>query len=219
MKYLFLLGLLFSASIPLRAMPRLDAGSTADSTATFYAEGNVAALKAMLSHAQSREIDLLCRYRLYPLTEDDRYIMDLPTTLGAEATARELALLAALWGYRLRNASVFQMAKWGTRSHRLLEAAKAIAPDDPFVLLIEGQSLLFRPAIFGGDAQEAVARFRELRIALDHVPSSGISRMEADLWVWLALEKLGEDEAPFLREKLLATAPPPLYRQFLLSPP
>lgn len=219
MKYLFLLIFLLSASTPLRAMSLLDVGSIADSTAAFYAEGNVAALEAVLSQAQSREIDLLCRYRLYPLTKDDRYIRDLPTALRGEATARELALLAALWGYRLHNASVLQMPRWGTRSHRLLEAAKAIAPDDPFVLLIEGQSLLFRPAIFGGDAREAVARFRKLRAALDHVPPTGISAMEADLWVWFALQKLGDDEAKALREKLLATAPPPLYRQFLLSPP
>lgn len=192
--------------------------SDADSTQAYYAEKNVEALHVLLRDTADRETALLCRYRLYPLTEDEAYLQDLPTDLE-QPTARELALLAGLWGYRVREASVLRVPRYGTRSQNLLERARALDPDDPYVLLIEGQSLLFRPRLFGGDTEAALRRFERLRAALPCPAACGITRMEADLWIWYALKKLDHEHAPDLRDALLAQNPPPLYREFLQDPP
>lgn len=194
-------------------------GSPVDSTQIFYARRDAKSLKRLLDRASTREMDLLCRYRLYPLTQDPSLIENLPTELE-RPTARELALLSGLWGYRVVKASILSTPTLGLRSHRLLEQAKALDPDEPLVLLIEGQSLLFRPTLFGGDTNAALDRFRTLRDRLEHTPDKAVSAMEANLWVWYTLNKMKlTDAADALKADLLAAAPPPLYRQFLLDPP
>ncbi len=203
---------------PVGASAPAAAPSLADSTQVFYARQNVAALRALLARTEDRALALLCRYRLYPLTQDAAYLDDLPTALETP-TARELALLAGLWGYRVREASIFQVPAYGLRSNRLLAQAKALDPAEPFVLLVEGQSLLFRPRLFGGDARAALDRFRRLCDVLRRAPDGAISALEADLWVWYALDRLHADEADALRADLLARNPPPLYKTFLLDPP
>lgn len=189
-----------------------------DSTQVYYATQNAEGLKKLLAASDDRTIQLLCRYRLYPLTEEERYLHDLPTEL-ANPTARDLALLSGLWGYKVMTGSVLQIPKHGLRASALLDKAKKLDPDDPFVLLIEGQSLLFRPALFGGDKQAALLRFRRLQDVLKKASDDSISPMEADLWVWYTLNMLKADEAATLRSRLLASNPPPLYRAFLLDPP
>ena len=200
------------------AVPHADQNAKLDSTQVYYATQNVAALQHLLATSDDRTVQLLCRYRLYPLTEDDRYLHDLPTEL-AHPTARELALLSGLWGYRVMTGSVLNIPKNGRRASHLLDEAKTLDPDEPFVLLIEGQSLLFRPSIFGGDKRAALLRFQRLQEALQHATDQSITPMEADLWVWYTLNKLGAEEATALRTHLLASNPPPLYRAFLLDPP
>lgn len=195
------------------------ATSFMDSTQVYYARQDVDALDAMLDQAETRFEELLCRYRLYPLTERKDYIDDLPEELE-HASARELALLAGLWGYRAGHGSVFAAIRHGRRSQRLLDAAKAEDPDDPFVLLIEGQSLLFKPRFAGRDEAQALDRFNQLHALLDRTDADiGISKIEAALWRWYAMERLGTDRADAVREELLAADPPPLYRQFLQDPP
>lgn len=194
--------------------------SFSDSTQTLYAQQNVQALKKLLDRADTRVERLLCRYRLYPLTEDPAYLRGLPADLP-DGSAREQALLSGLWGYRAAEASFISAIKYGRRSARLLEAAKSQNPEDPFVLLIEGQSLLFRPAIAGRDRDEALRRFRRLQSVLNcRDDTAGVSKLEAQVWTWYALTELGRsDEAASLRDDLLAAHPPSLYRQFLLDPP
>ena len=198
--------------------PVSDPAAAVDSTQVYYATQNVEALKKLLAASDDRTVQLLCRYRLYPLTEDERYLHNLPTEL-ANPTARDLALLSGLWGYRVLTGSVLNVPKHGLRASRLLDEAKNLDPEEPFVLLIEGQSLLFRLAIFGGDKRAALHRFQRLQTVLDEVSDESISEMEADLWVWYTLKKLEAKEATALRSQLLASNPPPLYRSFLLDPP
>lgn len=187
-------------------------------TQQLYARGDAEALAALLAETTDRELALLCRYRLYPLAKDPAILDGLARDLK-DGTARELALLSGLWAYQIREAPPWQMPTLGRRSQRLLDRAVAADPTDPFVLLIEGQSLLYRPALFGGDKQAALDRFRRLRQVLADHQEVGLSVEEAQLWEWYALVELDDPAAEPLRQELLKKPLPPLFRQFLLSPP
>lgn len=184
-----------------------------------YAHENVEVLRSMLETTDNRRESLLIRYRLYPLTEDASLVADLPKTIQ-EGSARELALLSGLWSYRAGETSLFRAVSYGRRSAKLLEQAKARDADDPYVLLVEGQSLLFRPAIAGRDPLAAVDRFETLASTIRDSSSHGISHLEAQVWKWLALREAGRtDVASQLRKRLLSETPPPLYDRFLRDPP
>ena len=189
------------------------------STQVHYAQQDAEALQSLLEEADSRFEELLCRYRLYPLTENESLLRDLPEALD-DGSARELAVLSGLWGYRAARASLFSAIQHGRRSQALLDAAKKKDPDDPYVLLVEGQSLIFKPRLAGRDEEAALGRFERLCVVLEHLKSDiGISMMEAELWHWYAMHRLEIDRAPAVRDELLSAGPPPLYRQFLQDPP
>lgn len=193
--------------------------SFAEATQDAYGHQDADRLRGLFEQASSRVDSLLVRYRLYPLTEDASVLADLPSSLS-DGTAREYALLSGLWAYRAGEASVFSVVQYGRRSNRLLEEAKARAPESPFVLLVEGQSLLFRPAIAGKDADTAADRFARLAEIIETEQVPGISVTEARVWECVALEEAGQtDKAQALREHMLRQDLAPLYRQFLESPP
>ncbi|MEL6771802.1 MAG: hypothetical protein AAFP18_12115 [Bacteroidota bacterium] len=196
----------------------LSFATYSDSLATFYGSRDVTAMKRLYQDAATVEQRLLARYRLFPITQDGTYLDDLPDADEAES-ARELALLSALWAYRVANAPPWKVPTYGRRSEALLDRAKALDDDDPYVLLVDGQALLYKPSIFGGDVNAALVRFRHLRRVLPQHPHTGIPRVEADVWAWYAMHKLGHDAADGLREQLLAEQPPVLFRQFLTDPP
>lgn len=191
----------------------------AQATQTAYAQQDADQLRELMTRASSRSDSLLVRYRLYPLTEDETLLEDIPSSLS-DGSAREYALLSGLWAYRAGEASFLSTIPYGRRSTNLLQEAKERAPADPFVLLVEGQSLLFRPSIAGKDPDAAAHRFARLSEILVDRGSAGISRTEAQVWRCLALREAGHsDEAESLREQLHTQDLPPLYRQFLSSPP
>ncbi|MDX1741324.1 MAG: hypothetical protein R3178_08530, partial [Rhodothermales bacterium] len=132
-----------------------------DSVEHFYALRDIDALRSLCARTLPREDDLLCRYRLYPLVEDASLLSDIPVRLD-DGTARERALLAGLWGYRASSGSIFNAMRSGRRAGRLLSQARELDPSEPFLLLIEGQSFLFRPGVFGGDSGRALQLFRKL---------------------------------------------------------
>jgi hypothetical protein len=182
-----------------------------------YAHQKPDRLRSLLSEADARADSFLVRYRLYPLTEDASILDDLPSELP-DGSARELALLSGLWSYRAGEASFFRKVQYGRRSANLLEQAKAKDAEDPYVLLVRGQSLLFRPAIAGRDVQKAAACFEQLATMADAV--EGIPAIEAKVWQWFALKQDGDvDAAARLRDRLMNRDPAPLYRQFLEDPP
>ncbi|MDX1532195.1 MAG: hypothetical protein R3362_11765, partial [Rhodothermales bacterium] len=206
-----LLALALLAAVPATAAPP-------DTLSARYVQKDEAALTRMRAAARSTSEDLLLRYRLYPLTGDARLLRDLPGTEACEG-ARDYALLSALWGFRISEAPPWKVPTYGRRSSALLERARALDPDDPYVLLVEGQSLLFRPALFGGDPEAALDRFERLGAVLRERPVPGMEPLEAEVWRWTTLRRLGRPEAEALRQRLLAQDPPPLFRDFLLSPP
>jgi hypothetical protein len=193
--------------------------SFAQATQTAYAHQDVEQLRALMEQADSQTDSLLVRYRLYPLTEDADVLQNIPSDLS-DGSAREYALLSGLWAYRAGESSIFSAVQYGRRSTNLLEQAKKRGADDPFVLLVEGQSLLFRPAIAGRDPTAAAQRFSRLAGIVAETPGTGISPTEAQVWQWLALREANHsEEAASVHADLRAQSLPPLYRQFLEEPP
>ena len=191
----------------------------AQATQTAYAQQDAEQLRALFERASSRADSLLVRYRLYPLTEDETVLEGIPSSLS-DGTAREYALLSGLWAYRAGEASFFSAIQYGRRSTNLLDTAEARAPEAPFVLLVEGQSLLFRPTIAGKDAAAAAERFARLAEIVAEEGVVGISQTEANAWRCVALEEAGRtSEAEALRDRMQKQDLAPLYRQFLESPP
>lgn len=191
----------------------------AEATQSAYAQQDAERLRALFERASSRSDSLLVRYRLYPLTEDQAVLEGIPSSLS-NGSAQEYALLSGLWAYRAGEASFFSSIQYGRRSTTLLETAKSKAPEDPYVLLVEGQSLLFRPAIAGKDPAAAAERFARLATIVAEENVAGISQTEANVWRCLALEEAGQTgEAEALRDRMRKQDLAPLYRQFLESPP
>jgi hypothetical protein len=208
-----------SSDAPGPAAPDRDS-TFAERAQAYYASQNESALRDLLDEADTRLERFLARYRLYPLTEDASVIDDVPKDIGANATARELALLSGLWAYRAGEANIFSAIRYGRRSMNRLEEAKQRNPEDPYVLLVEGQSLMFRPDVAGKDVEAAIDRFRTLVDVAEAHPTAGISRTEAQSWLWLALREANHtSEASSLHDAILADAPPELYRKFLEDPP
>ena len=206
------------APTPAPPAPALSDTAPSDTLALLYARRDAEGLVRLHARAHSAADELLYRYRLYPLTLDARYLDDIPDESTCR-TARDFALLAALWGYRAAEAPPWKLPVYGLRSDRLLERARALDPDEPYVLLVEGQSLLYRPGLFGGSPEEALRKFERLRAVLRDRPTPGISAFEPEVWIWYTLQKLGLPNTDRVRERLLAQDPPPLFRQFLLAPP
>ena len=191
----------------------------ADRVQHAYAHEDAQALRSLLTTADSRPDSLLVRYRLYPLTENAALVDDLPETLE-DGTAREWALLSGLWSYRAGEASIFTAVTYGRRSANLLETAQSIDPDDPYVLLIGGQSLLFRPAIAGKDPEKAARQFEQLAQLAEQGKTNGIPPVEAYIWRWLALKEADQSEAAqALYDQLTSESLPPLYQKFIDEPP
>lgn len=209
-------------SPPTHTAMTADTASFARSVQHAYAHENTDALRNLLAQAETLEQELLARYRLYPLTEEASVVEGIPDEVENQPP-RTVAILSGLWAYRAGEASLFGAMRYGRRSVNLLEDAKERAPHDPYVLLVEGQSLLFRPAIAGRDVEGAADRFRTLVEILESDAAAdgpGITVTEAKIWLWLALRNDDQsDAAQSLYDALVASDLEPLYRQFLDDPP
>jgi tetratricopeptide (TPR) repeat protein len=122
------------------------------------------------------------------------------------------ALQASCYGnsaayYRLR-----AMAR-GSAANKALEQARELGADNPRVLLQDAQSLMYRPALFGGDKDKAMEL---LQLAAEGFPdwqspdAEAPVRGEAETWLSIARlhrEAGQEDQAREALEKALAVAP------------
>lgn len=183
-----------------------------------YAAMDTTAVRQAHIRAATEQDRLLSLYRLFPLTREQAVLDDIPRELGPDASARDLALLAALWSFRIEDARLWNRIPFARRSQRLLDQSRALDPNDPYVLLVEAQFLLYTPRIAGGSKEQALEGFRTLRRMLDERPVCGLDRIEVDTWIWVALDKLGDPSAETFRRALLAEGPPPLYRSALQAP-
>lgn len=201
-----LLAVLIAA--PVSAQP-LDAALAAR-VAALYARRDAAALRTACAPATG-DTALLCRYRLYPLTQDAALLRNAP----APTSAAGHALAAGLLGYEAARAPLTRMIAIGRRIQRNLDAARRLDPAEPLLLLVDGQGLLFRPAVVGGDKRAALRLFRQLR---QH-PGPASSTDEADVWTWFALHRMNSPEAAPMRQRLRDANLPPLFRAFVDQPP
>ncbi len=206
------------AGAPRFLMASAAPASVGDSLTLYYAAWDAPSIERLYARARTQEERLLCLYRLFPLTQDDAWIREIPSAEGA-TTARELALLAALWAYRAAHAPPWRLPTYGRRSERLLARARRLDASEPYVLLVEGQSLYYKPALFGGSVAGAEARFERLRDVLRRRPAAGIHPLEAEVWIWMVRRRRHDPDAENVRRDLLARHPPPLFRQWLVDPP
>ncbi|MEO0557167.1 MAG: hypothetical protein AAF170_03175 [Bacteroidota bacterium] len=216
-----LIAALFVGLAPAASSPAPSAFSptVSDSLTHYYAHLNTPAIHRLYRHeARTLRDRLMYRYRLFPLTMDDRFLENIPSDQGVRS-ARDLSLISALWAYKAANSSKIHLPTYGRRSERILNRALEIDPDEPYALLVKGQSLYYKPSWFGGDAAEAKRTFEDLRRVLSHQRVPGIHPFEAEVWIWMAVRKLDPNQGRALQRQLLARNPPPLFRQFLIDPP
>ena len=198
-----------------------DAGSATvrDSLTYYYARQDTSGVERLYrTKARTREDRLLCLYRLYPMTLDPQYLAEIPSEDGV-TSARELALISALWAYRAASGPAWRLPTYGRRSERILDDALARDPAEPYALLVKGQSLYYKPGWFGGDVGQARATFETLRQRLGRRGVPGIHPFEAEVWVWMAVRRQDADAGARLQRRLLARNPPRIFRQFLVDPP
>ena len=213
------LSMLLSLAVLLFGLQPAEASPVRDSLAHYYAQRDIPAVERLYrTEARTREERLLCLYRLYPMTLNERFIADIPSEAGVQS-ARELALIAALWAYRASSGPAWRLPTYGRRSERILNDALARDPAEPYALLVRGQSLYYKPRVFGGDVGEARTTFEALRqrVARRHVP--GLHPFEAEVWIWMAVRRQDAARGAALQRRLLAQNPPRIFRQFLIDPP
>lgn len=190
-----------------------------DSLTVYYARQDTSGVERLYRRrARTREDRLLCLYRLYPMTLDPAYLRDIPSETGV-TDARELALIAAMWGYRAASGPAYRLPIDGRRSERVLGRALDRDADEPYALLVRAQTLYYKPRVFGGDVAEARRTFERLRTVLARRTVPGLHPFEAEVWVWMCVRRQDAAAGRALRDRLLARRPPPLFRQFLVDPP
>ena len=211
-----------SASGPVFPLPEAvltEVTPVRDSLTYYYARRDTSAIERLYRRkARTREDRLLCRYRLFPMTLDEGYLDEIPSEDGVRS-ARELALISALWAYKTANSPAWRVPTYGRRSERILGLALDRDANDPYALLVRGQGLLYKPAIFGGDVPAAQRTFEHLRQVLATRSAPGIHPFEAEIWIWMAVRKQDDARGAALKQRLLARNPPPMFRQFLIDPP
>lgn len=190
-----------------------------DSLTYYYARQDTSGVDRLYRRRARTRLDrLLCLYRLFPMTLDEGYLADIPSDENVRS-ARELALISAMWAYKAANGPAWSLPTWGRRSERILNEALRRDPNEPYALLVKGQGLYYKPRIFGGDVAAAQKTFERLRQVLARRPTPGIHPFEAEVWIWMAIRKQDPAQGAALARRLLARNPPRMFRQFLVDPP
>ena len=85
--------------------------------------------------------------------------------------------------------------------------------------MVRGQSLYYKPRVFGGDVAEARETFEQLRQRVGRTRVPGLHPFEAEVWIWMAVRRQDATAGTQLQRRLLARNPPRMFRQFLTDPP
>jgi len=103
------------------------------------------------------------------------------------SSAEALALQSACYGY-LANLGGFAAIGNGSKSGKSIEAALALAPKNPRVILIDGFGVYFRPKFVGGDTAKGCARFKEAAQVFDALPRGGAATVGSTTIDWGAAD-------------------------------
>jgi len=101
--------------------------------------------------------------------------------------AEAYALQSACYGY-MTNLGGMAAIRNGSKSGKSIEAAMALEPRNPRILLVDGFGVYFRPKFVGGDKVKGCARFREAATAFDAAAgasSAGIDWGVAESHYWV----------------------------------
>ncbi len=109
------------------------------------------------------------------------------------------ALLGSLYGQKAAGGMMAGM-KYGQKSAVTMERAITLQPKNPRILLLEGVSLFFKPAMWGGDKQKALGN---LQRACDLAEKGACAAKEAtmpdwghaDVFAWKGVMFAKSDEA------------------------
>ena len=166
-------------AIPATAADSLAPGAVMQAAQTAYFSENASRLDAELERIQAwsnsaRPAESYAyaylqfrRLQLAVLSNDEKRAKQagsrctdtLDRLLKADAALAEgHALLSACYGY-LANLGGLAAIRNGSRSGKAMEAALALAPQNPRVRLIDGFGIYFRPAFVGGDKVDGCRRF------------------------------------------------------------
>ncbi len=115
------------------------------------------------------------------------------------AFADAYGLLASLYGQKAGGGMMAGM-KYGQKSAVTMERAITLQPKNPRILLLEGVSLFFKPAMWGGDKQKGLAN---LQRACDLAEQGACAAKEAfmpdwghaDVFAWKGLMFAKSDES------------------------
>ncbi len=104
-------------------------------------------------------------------------------------SAEGLALQSSCYGY-LAGLGGMGAIRNGSRSGKSVEAALALEPKNPRVILADGFGIYHRPKFVGGDKAKGCAKFREAATAFDAAAGAGVASTgiawgapEAHYWV------------------------------------
>lgn len=109
------------------------------------------------------------------------------------------ALLASLYGQKAAGGMMAGM-KYGQKSSVTMERALALQPQNPRILMLEGVSLFFKPAMWGGNKQKALTN---LQRACELAEQGSCAAKEAfmpdwghaDVFAWKGVMFARSDEA------------------------
>lgn len=111
------------------------------------------------------------------------------------ANTRVMSMRAGLVGYRIA-INPLKAPFLGPESGRLLDAAAALNPNCPYVLTEQGNSLYFRPALFGGDKNKALDLWQKAsQIFARQGNTCNWYAVHVRVMVVKAYETLGDDDA------------------------
>lgn len=141
----------------------------------------------------------------------DRAISDLQVAVNLnDADAEATLLLGHCYGLKRsfdpKGDPVIQLQAIALRSR-----AKALAPTNPRVVLIDAMGLYYRPAQVGGNREAGLARWREaLDLFAKAAPATDVGWGHSEAYLWLAnvyANTSAPDQARVALEKALALRP------------
>lgn len=135
------------------------------------------------------------------------------------------ALLASLYGRKAAGGMMAGM-KYGQKSSSSMERAAVLAPNNPRVLILQGISLYFKPAMFGGDKQKALTNLQKAcefaetgACANTNVALPDWGHAEAFAWKGVMFtDSEDTDNAKAAYERALQIAPNYAWVKFVLLP-